>query len=58
MKSLWISRINSFSRTHLNLTYSKFINAIKNRDIDINKKLISEIIFSEKEKTIEYFKQV
>ncbi|NEZ47727.1 50S ribosomal protein L20 [Clostridium niameyense] len=41
-RKLWIARINAASRMN-GLSYSKFMNGIKNAGIDINRKMLSEI---------------
>lgn len=41
-RKLWISRINAISRFN-NLSYSQFINKIKQSDIDLNRKILSQI---------------
>jgi large subunit ribosomal protein L20 len=41
-RKLWIARINAAARIN-GLSYSRFINGLKKADIDINRKLLSEI---------------
>ena len=41
-RNLWISRINSASRA-LNVPYSKLMNALKVKNIIINRKILSEL---------------
>lgn len=41
-RTLWISRINSALSKH-NIMYSRFMNALKNSKIEINRKMLSEI---------------
>ena len=40
MRSLWIIRINAAVRQH-GLSYSKFINLLKEKNIDINRKSLA-----------------
>ncbi len=42
-KKIWIIQINAKVRQH-GLTYSKFINKLKQKKLNINKKIISDII--------------
>ena len=41
-RKLWIARINAAARVN-GLRYSRFINGLKKSDIEINRKLLSEI---------------
>ena len=41
-RKLWIARINAAARVN-GLSYSRFINGLKKSDIEINRKLLSEI---------------
>ena len=45
-RGLWIQRINAGVREH-GLTYSTFINGLKKANIEINRKVLSEIAFHE-----------
>ena len=45
-RGLWIQRINAGVREH-GLTYSTFINGLKKANIEINRKILSEIAFHE-----------
>ena len=45
-RGLWIQRINAGVREH-GLTYAKFIDGLKKANIDINRKILSEIAFHE-----------
>jgi len=45
-RSLWIARINSGSR-ELGVSYSKLINALSNKEILIDRKILSEIAISD-----------
>lgn len=42
MRSIWIVRLNAAVREH-GLSYSKFMNAIKKANIELNKKMLSEM---------------
>ena len=41
-KSLWITRINSGSRS-LGVTYSELINGLLKKDIKLNRKILSDL---------------
>src|SRR6056297_4367152 len=41
-RKLWISRINAASRKH-GLKYSRFIHGLKKAEIDLNRKMLSEM---------------
>lgn len=41
-RRLWIARINAAARIH-GLSYSKFMNALKKKDIELNRKMLAEI---------------
>ena len=45
-RSLWISRINAGSR-ELGVSYSKLINSLSNKNIIINRKILSDIATSD-----------
>lgn len=48
MRKLWIKRINA--ACHLNgISYSKFMDGLKKSNIDINRKMLSEIAISDPE---------
>ncbi|MDD3642595.1 MAG: 50S ribosomal protein L20 [Candidatus Krumholzibacteria bacterium] len=47
-RKLWIARINAAARLN-GLTYSRFINGLKKSDIEINRKLLSEIAVNDAE---------
>ncbi|MBR3347932.1 MAG: 50S ribosomal protein L20 [Mycoplasmataceae bacterium] len=47
-RKLWIARINAAVREE-GLTYSKFMNGIKKSNIDINRKMLSELAINNKE---------
>ena len=42
MRRLWIVRINAAVRPH-GLSYSKFMNALKKADIQVNRKMLAEL---------------
>ncbi len=44
-KSLWITRINAAARLN-DTTYSKLINALNKKNIDINRKILAELAYS------------
>ena len=44
-KSLWVTRINAAARLN-NTTYSKLIDALNKKDIDINRKILAELAYS------------
>ena len=45
-RGLWIQRINAGVREH-GITYAKFIDGLKKANIEINRKILSEIAFHE-----------
>jgi large subunit ribosomal protein L20 len=45
-RSLWIQRINAAVRSH-GLTYSQFINGMSKTDLDLDRKMLSEIAISD-----------
>ena len=47
-RSLWIIRINAAARLH-GLTYSEFINKLKSKDIDINRKVLADLAMNNPE---------
>ena len=47
-RKLWIARINAAARLH-GLSYSRFISGLKKSDIEINRKLLSEIAVNDAE---------
>ncbi|MBR3832568.1 MAG: 50S ribosomal protein L20 [Mycoplasmataceae bacterium] len=47
-RKLWIARINAAVREE-GLTYSKFMNGIKKSNIDINRKMLSELAINNKD---------
>ena len=48
MRSLWIIRINAAVRQH-GLSYSKFINLLKDNNIDINRKALAYMAVNDPE---------
>lgn len=46
-RKLWITRINAGVREH-GLSYSKFIYGLKNANVDINRKMLSEMAVNDK----------
>ena len=48
LRKLWIIRINAAAREN-GLSYSKFINSLKKVNIDIDRKTLAEIAFSDKQ---------
>ena len=46
MRRLWIVRINAAVRQH-GLSYSKFMNALKKADIQVNRKMLAEMAVSD-----------
>ncbi len=47
-RGLWIQRINAAVREH-GLTYSKFMAALKNANVDLNRKMLSELAINNPE---------
>tara|TARA_B100000900_G_scaffold315140_1_gene273997 strand:- start:6057 stop:6404 length:348 start_codon:yes stop_codon:yes gene_type:complete len=45
-KSLWITRINSASRSH-GVSYSQLINGLLKKEIKLNRKILSDIAISD-----------
>jgi large subunit ribosomal protein L20 len=48
MRSLWITRINS-SVAKMDLSYNQFINALKKADIDLDRKVLSDLAVEDPE---------
>ena len=48
MRRLWILRINAASRSH-GLTYSQFMNGLKNSGVEINRKMLADMAVKEPE---------
>lgn len=47
-RQLWIARINAATRAN-GMSYSKFMNGLKQQGIEINRKMLSEIAISDPE---------
>ena len=47
-RQLWIARINAAARAN-GMSYSKFMNGLKQKGIEINRKMLSEIAISDPE---------
>jgi len=47
-RKLWIARINAATRMH-DMSYSRFINGLKRADVNINRKMLSEIAIHDAE---------
>jgi len=47
MRSLWITRINAACRLN-GLSYSKFINGLKVKNIDLNRKILADMAVNDK----------
>ena len=47
-RKLWITRINAATRMH-GLSYSRFINGLKNANIEVNRKMLSEMAIHDPE---------
>ena len=45
-RQLWIARINAEARAN-GISYSKFMNGLKNKGIEINRKMLAEIAVSD-----------
>ncbi len=48
MRRLWIIRINAAVRQY-GMSYSKFMNALKKSEIQVNRKMLAELAVNEKE---------
>ncbi len=46
-RSLWIARINAATK-ELNTSYSVFINSLKDKNINLNRKILSELAINDK----------
>ena len=58
-RGLWIQRINAAVREH-NMVYSQFINGLKLANIDLNRKMLSEMAINDPEgfsKIVEHSKK-
>jgi len=47
-RALWITRINAAVREH-GISYSKFINALKKAEIELDRKILAELAVNNKE---------
>lgn len=47
-RKLWITRINAASRIY-GMSYSKFINALKQNNIEVNRKMLADIAVNDPE---------
>ena len=47
MRSLWIARINAACRLN-DISYSKFINGLKVKDINLNRKVLADMAVNDK----------
>jgi large subunit ribosomal protein L20 len=56
-RKLWITRINNFVRQH-NISYSVFINRLKQLDITINRKILSNLMIQQESVAIDLMKKV
>jgi len=45
-RKLWITRLNAAVREH-DLTYSKFVKALKNKKIEIDRKILADIAIND-----------
>ncbi|MAT38501.1 MAG: 50S ribosomal protein L20 [Ectothiorhodospiraceae bacterium] len=48
MRQLWITRINAATRMH-GLSYSKFIHALSEKNIDINRKILADLAVNDEQ---------
>lgn len=58
MRTLWISRINSFSRTNFDMSYSKFMNLLKEKKCVHNRKIICDMISQDSKESKTYFMEI
>lgn len=56
-RSLWIQRINAAVRNH-GMVYSKFMGALKKANIEIDRKVLSEMAVNNKEAFAELVKKI
>ena len=57
MRALWIVRINAALKPH-SISYSQFINKLKNKKIELDRKVLSEIAFQDPKSFEEIVKKV
>ena len=55
-RAIWIQRINAAVRSH-GLVYSQFMGAIKKQNIDINRKILSEMAIHNSKSFVELIKK-
>ncbi len=55
-RKLWIMRINAALKIH-NLSYSQFVKGLKNKNIELNRKMLSEIAATDPKAFSEIVKQ-
>ena len=48
MRRLWIARINAAARQH-GMSYSSFIHALQDRNIDLNRKILADLAVNQPE---------
>ncbi len=56
-RSLWIVRINAALSTH-NISYNKFINDLKKKNIELDRKILADIALNDPEAFTELVKKV
>lgn len=47
-RALWITRINAAVREH-GLSYSQFMHLLKEKDVNLNRKVLADLAFNDKE---------
>ncbi|WGH25622.1 MAG: 50S ribosomal protein L20 [Candidatus Shikimatogenerans bostrichidophilus] len=57
-KKLWIIRINAYIRQNTNMTYSKFINKLRKKKINLNRKVLSNFFSENKLNNLELLKNI
>ncbi|MFC1649883.1 50S ribosomal protein L20 [Patescibacteria group bacterium] len=57
LRSLWIIRINAATRKH-DLTYSKFINLLKNKKIELDRKILADLAVNDPDTFDQIIKEV
>ncbi len=57
MRSLWIIRLNAALKEH-NVSYSHFINKLKKQNIELDRKILSQIVLENPESFNEIVKKV
>jgi len=56
-RSLWITRINAASREY-GMSYSQFINKLKSKNININRKVLADLAMNDPKKFEDILKKV